>query len=107
MIQNETNETDIFLRGTIAQELDFYRITETVSQLAASEEGRALLKQREAVSDKEQITKLKSLGHEWSIYLNSTRPAAIHGWPSVGTVFPLLGIDGAQLSQEQLFTLAL
>ena len=107
MIQNETNETDIFLRGTIAQELDFYRITETVSQLAASEEGRALLKQREAVSDKEQITKLKSLGREWSIYLNSTRPAAIHGWPSVGTVFPLLGIDGAQLSQEQLFTLAL
>lgn len=107
MIQNETNETDTFLRGTIAQELDFYRITETVSQLAASEEGRALLKQREAVSDKEQITKLKSLGREWSIYLNSTRPAAIHGWPSVGTVFPLLGIDGAQLSQEQLFTLAL
>lgn len=107
MIQNETNETDIFLRGTIAQELDFYRITETVSQLAASEEGRALLKQREAVSDKDQITKLKSLGREWSIYLNSTRPAAIHGWPSVGTVFPLLGIDGAQLSQEQLFTLAL
>lgn len=107
MIQNKTNETDIFLRGTIAQELDFYRITETVSQLAASEEGRALLKQREAVSDTEQITKLKSLGREWSIYLNSTRPAAIHGWPSVGTVFPLLGIDGAQLSQEQLFTLAL
>lgn len=107
MIQNETNETDIFLRGTIAQELDFYRITETVSQLAASEEGRALLKQREAVSDTEQITKLKSLGREWSIYLNSTRPAAIHGWPSVGTVFSLLGIDGAQLSQEQLFTLAL
>lgn len=107
MIQNKTNKTDIFLRGTIAQELDFYRITETVSQLAASEEGRALLKQREAVSDKEQITKLKSLGREWSIYLNSTRPAAIHGWPSVGTVFPLLGIDGAQLSQEQLFTLAL
>ncbi len=95
------------LSGQTAEELDFYRIRERVAALAASEEGRAILSKREASTDRTELEKLKSLGKEWAVYLKSARPAPLASWPAVTDAFKLLGIDGAQLSQRQAFSLGL
>ena len=52
-----------FLTGAIARELDFYRIRETIASLTASEEGKALLLQREPSDDEQLVERLKSLGY--------------------------------------------
>ncbi len=91
----------------VAKELDFYRIRETVACLAASEEGKELLLTREPLSDTDQIEYLKSLGREWNIYLASNSRQAISAWPSVEPYFKLLGKEGAQLEQDQIFAIGL
>ncbi len=95
------------LSGQTAEELDFYRIRERVAALATSEEGRAILSKREASTDRAELGKLKSLGKEWAVYLKSARTAPLASWPAVTDAFKLLGIDGAQLSQRQAFSLGL
>ena len=100
-------EEKYFLTGAIARELDFYRIRETIASLTASEEGKALLLQREPSDDEQLVERLKSLGSEWNVYLHSSRPQALSPWPPVHDIIPLLGIEGAALKQEQIFALGL
>ncbi|MBP5158349.1 MAG: endonuclease MutS2, partial [Treponema sp.] len=95
------------LSGQTAQELDFYRIRAQVAGLAASEEGKSLLAQREPTADREEIEKLKELGKEWATYLKSARPSPLQPWPAVKDSFKLLAVAGAQLSQGQAFALGL
>ena len=87
----------------VAKELDFYRIRETVAELAVSEEGKQSLLAREPVSDKTQIEYLKSLGREWNTYISSNNQSALSAWPPVESYFKLLGKEGAQLEQDQIF----
>ncbi len=100
------NFRDEFLRGKIAEEFDFYKIRETVSEFAASEEGKSAVQKRESTSDGEKINFLKNLGKEWSLFLNENFSSAIKSWPPVKEIFPLLKI-GASLSQEQIFSVGL
>ena len=95
------------LSGQTAQELDFYRIRAQVALFAASEEGKELLSQREPSSDMENMERLKGLGKEWAVFLSSARPAPLSAWPPVKDSFKLLAVEGAQLSQSQLFALGL
>lgn len=107
MVQDRTKTGTSFLTGTIAQELDFYRIRETIASLCASEEGKALLLTREPVDDEQAVTELKTLGREWNVYLHSSRPHVFSPWPPIAPIIPLLTIEGATLLQEQVFALGL
>ncbi|MCH5294411.1 MAG: Smr/MutS family protein [Treponema sp.] len=98
---------DAFLKGETARELDFYRIRDDISGFCISEEGRLCLLEREPCSDKSKVEELKALGREWSAYIHSSCECAIKSWEPVGEAFRLLGTDGAQLSQEQIFRLGI
>lgn len=97
------SDPDIFLKGQTAQELDFYRIREKVAGCALTEEGKELLLKRESTSDKQTVLRLKSLGRQWSIYLNSRFAQTLHAWPPVKEAFSLLHTEGSCLSCGQLF----
>ncbi len=103
----EDESRDFFLRGDVARELDFYRIRDEVAGKCVSEEGRSLLLKRESSSDETKVERLKKLGREWSVYRHSGRAQCMHGWPEVKNLFPLLGKDGACLSQDQIFALGI
>ncbi len=100
-------EKDIFLKGQVARDFDFYRIREKVASLAASEEGKLFLLSRESSSDIDKVSKLKLLGREWNKYLNSRFPSALKSWPPVKEIFSILKVEGASLSHEQIFALGL
>lgn len=102
-----SGEKDIFLKGQVARDFDFYRIREKVASLAVSEEGKFFLLSRESSSDIDKVSKLKSLGREWNNYLNSRFPSALKSWPPVKEIFSVLKVDGASLSHEQIFSLGL
>ncbi len=91
----------------VAKELDFYRIRETVAALAVSEEGKQFLLTREPESDKTHIEYLKTLGREWHTYIGSSNQQALSAWPAVEPYFKLLGKEGAQLEQDQIFAIGL
>ncbi len=101
------NNNDIFLKGQIAKDFDFYRIRETVSNYATSEEGKELLLNRESSSCTEEILKLKKLGREWFLCINSNSPQIIKAWPPIKDFFPILNIEGSSLLHEQIFALGL
>ena len=100
-------EKDLFLRGEVARELDFYRIREEVAGKCVSEEGHSLLLKRESSSDENQVERLKKLGREWDVYRHSGRAQCMHGWPEVKNLFALLGMDGACLAQDQIYALGI
>lgn len=106
-MNTDTECQNNFLTGAVARELDFYRIRESVAELASSEEGKQNLLVREPVSDRERIEYLKSLGREWDVYIHSNNPQALVAWPPVESYFRLLGIEGAQLEQDQIFAIGL
>ncbi len=107
MERNESSRAENHLQGQVAKELDFYRIRDTIAYLASSEEGKDRLLKREPTADREKIEKLKTLGREWAAYQHAAHSPAIISWPPVKLSFKLLGIDGAELSQEQTFALGL
>lgn len=98
---------NIFLTGQIAEDFDFYRIRETISHYAQSEEGRDQVLLRESTTDRDLIDLYKNLGRQWHLYLNSDNPQPLYAWPPVKDIFPLFGIEGAALNQEQIFALGL
>ena len=102
-----SGEKDIFLKGQVARDFDFYRIREKIASLAASEEGKLFLLSRESSSDIDKVSKLKSLGREWNKYLNSRFHSALKSWPPVKENYSILKVDGASLSHEQIFALGL
>ena len=92
---------------SVAKELDFYRIRESIAELAASEEGAAAVLEREPCADRDQIEYLKTLGREWNTYNTSGNPQALVSWPPVEQYFKILGVDCAQLEQDQIFAIGL
>ena len=100
-------DKDIFLQGQVAEDFDFYRIRNTISTFAQSEEGRDEVLCRQSTTDKETINLYKNLGRQWHLYLNSDNPQALYAWPPVKEIFPAFGVEGACLNQEQIFALGL
>ena len=54
-----SGEKDIFLKGQVARDFDFYRIREKVASLAVSEEGKFFLLSRESSSDIDKVSILR------------------------------------------------
>ncbi len=88
-------------------ELDYYRIRDTIAGYCVSQEGTGFLKTREPYTNSADIEKLKQYGRQWFIYLQSTRQPALSSWPEIAEIIPILKTEGATLSQEQLYALAL
>lgn len=108
VVENSTDDiADLYLRGDVARDLDFYRMRENVASLCVSEEGREILGRRECSSDVKLIEHWKTLGREWNRYQHSNHGQCLFGWPAVGQFFSLLGIDGANLTQDEIYALGI
>lgn len=107
MIEQSEVMKDEYLRGDVARELDFYRIRDKIAGSCVSEEGHELLLKRESSSDEIFVERQKNLGREWNIFLHSSYAASLSGWPEIKPLFRLLGVDGAQLEQDQVFALGI
>lgn len=94
-----------FLSGRIAEELAFYRIRNSVSECAETEEGRLRIQSREPDSDLDEIARKKTVSREWAVYLSSLRKDALIFFPTVKPLFMTLGKQGAAFSLEQLYAL--
>lgn len=106
-VLDSSEQKDLFLRGDVARELDFYRMRDQVAALCVSEEGKQTLLKRECVSDFAQIEKWKSVGSQWNRYLKSSHGQCLFPWPAVKNYFSLLGIDGAGLAQDEIYALGI
>ena len=100
-------DVDRFLRGDVARDLDFYRMRECVASMCVSEEGREFLGKRECSSNMARIEEWKTLGREWNRFRHSNHGQCLFGWPPVAKLFPLLGIEGAGLSQDEIYALGI
>lgn len=106
-VLDSSEQKDLFLRGDVARDLDFYRMRDQVAALCVSEEGKQTLLKRECVSDFAQIEKWKSVGSQWNRYLKSSHGQCLFPWPAVKNYFSLLGIDGAGLAQDEIYALGI
>lgn len=106
-VLDSSEQKDLFLRGDVARDLDFYRMRDQVAALCVSEEGKQTLLERECVSDFAQIEKWKSVGSQWNRYLKSSHGQCLFPWPEVKNYFSLLGIDGAGLAQDEIYALGI
>ncbi|MBP5402595.1 MAG: endonuclease MutS2 [Treponema sp.] len=88
-------------------ELDYYRIKETVSGYAVSQEGKEELLTREPLTDFRKIDSLKNLSREWNTCLNSSNQISISSWPMINPLFQILKTTGASLDLDELYALGL
>ncbi len=91
----------------VLQELDYYRIRESIASLCVTEEAAAELNKRLPSSQKDEINYFKILGRECFTYLNSNNEKALYDFPPVREYFLPLGIEGTFLTQDKLFALGL
>ena len=96
-----------FLRGDVARDLDFYRMRENAASLCVSEEGRDVLSERECTGDVNVIERWKKMGREWNRFRHSNFAQCLSGWPPVKNLFPMLGVEGACLSQDEIYALGI
>jgi DNA mismatch repair protein MutS2 len=89
------------------QELDFYRIRDSIASLCISEEGKEELENRKPFTKFEDFESLKSLSREWNKYLESSRTQPLSSWPKIKKLFPLMKTEGATLEQDDVYSLAL
>ncbi|ULQ59566.1 Smr/MutS family protein [Brucepastera parasyntrophica] len=72
-----------------------------------SEEGKGVLLDSLPLTDPEKIEYLKQLGRAWTESLNRNLPVKFTGWPPVSDLLPLLKVEGASLSIEDVYALGL
>lgn len=89
------------------EELDFYRIRETVSGFCVSEEGKNALLRREPFSSNkiEEITKYKKLCGQWQKVLSSKNPVRLSSWSEISSFIKILKAEGTTLGQAQLYAI--
>ena len=89
------------------EELDYYRIRETVSGYCVSEEGKASVLRREPLTQNEleKINFLKTLSSQWQRAILSKNSIRLDGWNEISSFLKLLQAEGTTLGQEQLYSL--
>jgi len=83
-------------------EIDFFRIRESVAGYCVSEEGRKTLLEREPLKDSSEIEKLKNMSREWGVYIAATHKNPVSTWDSVKPLIPIIKANGASLTLEQI-----
>ncbi|MCR5614309.1 endonuclease MutS2 [Treponema sp.] len=89
------------------EELDYYRIKETIAGYCVSQEGKTDILEREPFTDYKSYNELKELSREWSKALGSTRAITISSWPQIKQLFGILKTSGARLDLDELYALGL
>lgn len=89
------------------EELDFYRIRETISGFCVSMEGKnALLRRKPFSSNKiEEITKYKTLCGQWQRILSSKNSVRLSSWSEISSFIKILKAEGTTLGQAQLYAI--
>ncbi len=82
--------------------LEFYRLREEIAGFCCSHEGREKFLEILPSSDDGEVSDLKALTQEWFSISLSENPPDFRGWPEVGGLLPVLTVDGAVLSAEQV-----
>ena len=93
-------------RKTLEQ-LDYYRIRDTIAGYCVSEEGKASVLKREPLTQEklDEISSLKALSSQWQKALVSRNPVRLHSWGEIASFVKLLQAQGTTLEQEQLYSL--
>uniref|UniRef100_UPI00388D74ED endonuclease MutS2 n=1 Tax=Treponema sp. TaxID=166 RepID=UPI00388D74ED len=91
------------------EQLDYYRIRDTIANFCVSEEGKNALLRREPFTQKdtEEINSLKTLSSQWQKAVQSKNPVRLHSWPEIYSFLKLLQAEGTTLEQQQLYALYL
>ena len=87
------------------EQLDYFRIRDTVAGYCMSEEGSSALKTRLPSVDASEIERNKTEGREWLSYISSSEAQALSGWPTVKPLFKKLGVEGLVLELEEVYAL--
>ena len=88
-------------------ELSFYKIREDIASFCVSEEGKTSLLTREPLTDCASIERLKAEASEWNTLLAHAHNQLLLSWPAVQSLLLLAKAEGATLSVEQLYAVAL
>lgn len=87
--------------------LEYPRLREEIAGYCMSEEGKNALLLREPSSDSSEIQHLKKLGSIWLMGILAETAPPLKGWPPLRSFLPRLQVEGASLSLEELYSLAL
>ena len=91
------------------EQLDYYRLRETIAGFCVSEEGKSSLLKREPFTREqiEEINHLKTLSSQWQRAICSKNPIRLHSWQEIHSFLKQLQVEGSTLEQQQLYALYL
>ncbi|MBQ0165681.1 MAG: Smr/MutS family protein [Treponema sp.] len=89
------------------ENLDYFRVRDTIAGFCMSEEGTALLKTRLPYTEKKDIQDSKEESREFRRYLDVIGGQPITGWAPCGHLFKKLGIEGYALEVEDAYALGM
>ena len=87
--------------------LDYPRLREEIAGYCMSLEGKNHLLLREPSSDLYEIERLKNLGRMWLMGILAETAPPLKSWPPIRPFLPRLQVEGASLSLEDFYALAL
>lgn len=87
------------------EQLDYFRIRDTVAGFCMSEEGRSMLLERLPFTDRLEMERAKAEAAEWTSYISSGSAPILSPWQAIRPLFPVLGVDGAVLELHQVYAL--
>jgi len=87
------------------EQLDYFRIRDTVAGFCMSEEGRSMLLERLPFTDRLEMERAKAEAAEWSAYIGSGAVPILSPWQAIRPLFPVLGVDEAVLELHQVYAL--
>ncbi|WP_294430188.1 Smr/MutS family protein [uncultured Treponema sp.] len=91
------------------EQLDYYRLRQTIAGYCVSMEGKRSILSREPYTQEqiEKINQLKTLSSQWQRAITSKNPLHLSSWNEIASFIKLLQADGTTLEQEQLYSLYL
>lgn len=89
----------------ILEQLDYFRIRQTIAGHCMTNEGKAKLNKRLPYVDINLINARKQEAAEWVSYLSAGRENPIIPFDDVQQLFHIISVDGAVLELEQIYNL--
>ncbi|MFI3257017.1 MAG: endonuclease MutS2 [Spirochaetales bacterium] len=87
------------------EQLDYFRIRDTVAGFCISEEGRHALLKRTPFIIKSDTDIAKKEASEWTQYIQSGGVPILHTWNQISMLFSVLAVDGTVLDIENVYAL--
>ncbi len=87
------------------EEIDFFRIRDSIASFCISQDGKEVLLEREPLTDFKKIENLKNLSREWTSYISAASTAPLSSWEEIHPLYAVIRTNGAALSLEQVYAL--